>query len=258
MQTLAQWVSLPENRSALAAVERVADCLCSRPEGGKPPARLAFKPLFLHGPDGVGKSQLVAGLVAGLVARLAERAPRLSAVVLTAGDFDRNPAESNAELAAAVPRAASCPCHDLVAVEDVHALSAAAVEAVVGLVDRGLARQVQLVFTAVAGPAQLELPARLTGRLGGGLVVGLQPLAAASRFTFICDRAVRKGLAVDAAVCRRLADHIGGSGRELAGAVTRLHGGPPDRETVAKAFRTDAEARRHWSSRVAYAPGSPN
>src|SRR5436309_15612413 len=119
MQTLAQWVSLPENRSALAAVERVAECLCSRSGGASSPTRLAFNPLFLHGPAGLGKTHLVAGLVA----RAAERAPGLSAVVLTSGDFDRDPAECDAELAAA--RKA-----DLVAVEDVHRLSAAAVEAV--------------------------------------------------------------------------------------------------------------------------------
>ena len=58
-----------------------------------------------------------------------------------------------------------------------HRLSAGAVEAVVQLLDRGLARQVQLVFTAAVGPAQMELPARLTSRLAGGLIVGLEPRA---------------------------------------------------------------------------------
>ena len=101
--------------------------------------------------------------------------PGLSAVILTAGDFDRDHQEAAADLAAA--RQA-----DLVAVEDVHRLSARAVEAVVQLLDRGLARQVQLVFTAAVGPAQMErLPARLTSRLAGGLIVGLEPLAPASR-----------------------------------------------------------------------------
>ena len=45
MPTFAAWVSLPENRSALAAVERVADCVCGRSGGTKPPARLAFNGL---------------------------------------------------------------------------------------------------------------------------------------------------------------------------------------------------------------------
>ena len=250
MQTLTSWVSLPENRSALAAVERVADCVCGRSGGMNPPARLTVNPLFLHGPAGAGKTHLVAGLVA----RIAERQPGLSAVVLTAGDFDRDPAESVADFAAA--RQA-----DLVAVEDVHRLSAGAVEAVVQLLDRGLARQVQLIFTAAVGPAQMELPARLTSRLAGGLIVGLGPLGPASRYLFIQDRAARKGLTVDPAVIRWLADHVGGSGRQLDGAVTRLealtrlHGGPPAVEVVAESFRTDADARQATVESIAQRVG---
>ena len=58
MQTFAQWISLPENRSAQTAVERVADALRAR----RSPR--AFNPLFLHGPSGGGKSHLVAALLA--------------------------------------------------------------------------------------------------------------------------------------------------------------------------------------------------
>src|SRR5665213_807841 len=100
MQTLAQWVSLPENRSAWAAVERIADCVIGRPLRSLTlPARLTFNPLFLHGPAGVGKTHLVAGLAA----RVVERCPGLSAVILTAGDFDRAHAEFAADLASARP-----------------------------------------------------------------------------------------------------------------------------------------------------------
>ena len=258
MQTLAQWVCLPENRSALAAVQRVAECV-GGPCGGinpparlgtKHPARLDFNPLFLHGPAGVGKTHLVAGLAT----RVAEREPALSAMILTAGDFDRDPSEAATDLAAA--RRA-----DLVAVEDVHRLSATAVEAVVQLLDRGLARQVPLVFTAAVGPAQLELPARFTSRLAGGLIVGLEPLGPASRFAFIQDCAARRGLAVDPGALNWLAGNVGGSGRELVGAVTRLealtrwHGGPPGWETVAESFRTDAEARRATVESIAQRVG---
>ncbi len=250
MLTLASWVSLPENRSALAAVERVADGVCGCSEGINPPARLSVNPLFLHGPAGVGKTHLVAGLIA----RIAERVPGLSAVLLTAGDFDRDPQESVADFAAA--RQA-----DLIAVEDLHRLSLGAVEAVVQLLDRGLARQVPLIFTAAVGPAQLELSARLTSRLASGLIVGLEPLGPASRCLFIEDRAARKGLAIDPAVVRWLADHVGGSGRELVGAVnrlealTRLHGGSLDLDIVAESFRSDADAHRATVESIAQRVG---
>ena len=245
MQTLAQWVSSPENRSALAAVEGVAECVCSRA------SRRAINPLFLHGPSGVGKTHLVAGLAA----RVAERGLGLSAVLLTAGDFDRDPEEASAELAAA--RQA-----DLVAVEDVHRLSARVVEAVVQLLDRGLARQVQFVFTAAVGPAQLErLPARLTSRLASGLIVGLEPPGPTSRREFLRDRVARRGLTVDPAVLDWLAEHVGGSGRQLDGAVarlealTQLHDASPGVEVVAESFRTDADAHRASVERIAQRVG---
>ena len=75
MQTWALWVALPENRSALAAVERVADCVC-----GRQPRR-AVNPLYLHGPAGVGKTHLVAGLAA----RVVERQPGLSVPLFRPG-----------------------------------------------------------------------------------------------------------------------------------------------------------------------------
>jgi chromosomal replication initiator protein len=233
MPTLASWVSLPENRAALAAVQHVADCLCG------PSARLAFNPLFLHGPAGVGKTHLAAGLIA----EAAARRPGLSAVLLTAGDFDRDPEGSAVDFAAA--RRA-----DLIAVEDVHRLADRAVPAVVRLLDRGLARRTPLLFTAAVGPAQLKLPARLASRLAGGLIVGLAPLGPASRLAFIQDRVARTGLSVDPPALHWLAEHVGGSGRELIGAVTRLetltqlHGGAPGLEIVVESFRTDADARR--------------
>jgi chromosomal replication initiator protein len=120
---------------------------------------------------------------------------------------------------------------------------------------------VQLVFTAAVGPAQLELPTRLTSRLAGGLIVGLEPLGPPSRLIFIQDRVARTGLSVDPAVPAWLAQHVGGSGRELVGAVTRLetltrmHGGPPDVDAVAEAFRTDVEARRATVETIAQRVG---
>jgi chromosomal replication initiator protein len=245
MQTLVSWVSLPENRSARAAIERVAACVASRHP------RRVVNPLFLHGPAGVGKSHLVAGLAA----RVVERCPGLSVVILTAGDFDRDPAESPADLAAA--RQA-----DLVAVEDVHRLSAGAVEPVVQLLDRGLARQTQLVFTAVVGPALLErLPARLTSRLASGLIVGIEALSPASRLFFLQDRIARKGVKVEPGVLEWLAEHVGGSGRQLDGAVgrlealTKMQGRPPAVEIVAESFCMDADARRATVERIAQGVG---
>src|SRR5205823_1619224 len=86
---------------------------------------------------------------------------------------------------------------DLLVVEDVQHLPGRSVEALVGVIDDRQARGRQTVFTASEGPGQLtRLPGRLTGRLGCGLVVGLEPLAPASRLAFLEDRARRRRLGV--------------------------------------------------------------
>jgi chromosomal replication initiator protein len=241
MPTFAAWVSLPENASARAAVERVLACVSSRAP------RRAVNPLFLYGPAGVGKSHLVAVLVE----EAAKRQAGLAAVILTAKDLGAAP---GADVPGSPDAARSA---DLVVVEDLHQLPGRAVEAVVRLLDRGVARQQQLVFTAIIGSAELDaLPARLTSRLAGGLTVGLAPWGPASRLRFLQDRATRRGLGADPAVLAWLADHLPGSGRQLDGALarletlTRLNGKPPGVDAVAEQFRTEADERRPSVERI--------
>src|SRR5207249_725368 len=87
---------------------------------------------------------------------------------------------------------------DLFVVEDVHRLvrrrpddsGHCVAEMLVQLFDYLYARHRQLVFTATVGPRGLaQLPARLVSRLSCGLVVGLQPMQAASRLALLQDKA---------------------------------------------------------------------
>jgi chromosomal replication initiator protein len=246
MQTLVRWISVPENQAARLAVERVADAVCARL-----PQR-DHNPLFLHGPSGTGKTHLM-GSLASLVT---ERAPDRLVCLLTAGDFletgkDEQSASSPSPLSAETRQA------DLLVVEDLQHLPARAVETLVQLADRGLARGQQQVFTATEGPAQLShLPSRLTSRLSGGLVVGLLPLGPDSRLVFLREQARRLGLNVSADALTWLAEHVPGSGRQLEGAIARLQalsrlaGDSLDLDTLASHFQVEAEAGRPTVERI--------
>src|SRR5712691_2918212 len=126
MYTFARWVLTPENRSARAAVERVAACVCAHGW------RREINPLVLHGPAGTGKTHLASALVA----QVTRECPDLVAAVLTAGDFDH--AEEATDALAAARQS------DLLVVEDLQHLATRAAEALVQVFDERLARQQQM------------------------------------------------------------------------------------------------------------------
>ncbi len=243
MYTFTRWVATPENRLALAAVRRLSEALSA--------GRLRREPfpLFLHGPAGTGKTHLVSAL-AGSVLR---RRPDLTYALLSANEcagFLLGSAEARDQ----VPPDWGC---DLLVVEDLQHLPARAAEAFAEVLDARCAHRQQTVLTATAGPARLlHLPARLTSRLAGGLVVGLEPLSPASRLVLLRDRAERRQLPLGGEVLAWLAEHVGGSGREVEGAITRvealvrLHGRMPDVALLAEHFHAEAVAGRPTVERI--------
>jgi chromosomal replication initiator protein len=205
----ARFIPLPENRSALLAVQQVAACVCARR------GKLGFNPLFLHGPSGSGKTHLVSFLIH----EITRRSPRAVIAVLPAGEIPGAVDESAAGNGDALHNARQS---DLVLVEDLQLL-ATRVERILGqLLDELLARQVQIVFTAVTGPKGLKLPMHLTSRLASGLVVGLEPLQTASRLVFLEEKAKQAQFAVRRDILAWLADRLTGGCRQLEGAMTRL------------------------------------
>lgn len=243
MQTFVTWIALRENAAAQLAVECVAECVC-----GRKPQR-AINPLFLHGPAGAGKSHLVSALLA----EVTRHSPDLQVALLAAGDFEALLlSEGNRDVLKAARQA------DLLVVEDMQHLPARVEEAFVHVLDRGLARGQQLVCTALNGPAQLtHLPARLTSRLGSGLVSGLGALSPESRRVFLQDRCNRRGLNVETDVLTWLAEHVTGSARQLEGAITRLesltwlHAPRLDVETLAEHFQVEVSLSRPTVERIA-------
>jgi chromosomal replication initiator protein len=243
MQTFVDWISLPENRAAQAAAERVASGT----------SRRSLNPLFLHGSTGTGKSHLASALVA----RVIERTPDRLTSLTTANEFEtlvRESADAHVNAAADLQTLRES---DFLVVEDVQHLSERASEAFVQLLDHCVARGQQVVVTANCGPAKLSrLPTRLTSRLAAGLVVGLEPPSSESRLHFLKDRARRRGLLVADQLLEWLAENGTGSVRQLEGAFARLEGLvrlSPDAlnvDTLAEHFRTDADANRATVARI--------
>jgi chromosomal replication initiator protein len=243
MQTRGPWVLLPENRAARQAVERLRDCVC-----GQGPRR-AINPLLLFGPPGTGKTHLVNDLVE----EVARRQPGVLVALLPAAELA--PAEADDLQQQQALRQA-----DLVVVEDVQHLGRRSVEALVGLIDRCLGRQRQLVFTAGVGPAHLEhLPARLTSRLGQGLVVALEPLGPDSRQEYLRRRLPFE---LPAEAVRELARGASGSARQLEGLLVRLEQlaaslrRPPGSDDLAGLFAGEAALRRPTLERIVQRVGS--
>lgn len=227
--SLSRFVATPETRSARLAVERVADDLTA---GGK---RRAVNPLFLVGPPGTGKTHLANGLVEAVTAA----APPRTALLLPAADLLPPRADG---FDALDPLEGAWAC-DLLIVEDLQHLPARSAGVLERLFDHRLPRQRQMVFTAASGPAHLtNLPPRLTSRLGGGLVVSLEPLAAPSRYLILYRLAQDRQLTVAPGILDWVAEQTPGGVRPLLGALTTLEAlartgrGPLDLPTV----------QRHW------------
>lgn len=198
---LARFVSLPENR---AAVQAVQDLVASVMEDSRPGFQGRGELLFLHGPPGIGKSHLVA---AG-----AEEITRHCGAARVAIVSARDWAEESTD----------CSDLDLLIVEDLQFLADRSAAALASMWDERQAHGLATIVTATLPPRRLEVPARLDSRLVGGLVVALEGLAAPSRRQLLAELAARADLSLDGAALDWLAERLTGNGRVLAGAVQQL------------------------------------
>jgi chromosomal replication initiator protein len=245
--TLSRLLSLPENRSGLAAVARIVASLAAQQN------RLP-NPLFLHGPPGAGKTTLISHLVD----EASRKAPRLVISVLRAGDLIKQ-AETPAD-DQATSGLDGFDHADLVIVEDLQHLPVRLAEPFVQVFEKLLAHQVPMVFTASTGPQRLNLSARIKSRLAGGLVVAVEPLRESSRLALLVDKAQRRQIAVSQEVLVFLARQLR-SGREIDGALIRLEAlarnrrQPVDLATVYDRFKEQDQTQHPFVERIARCVG---
>lgn len=217
------FILLPENRSALRAMQHLAEELLTTG------ARSFPTPLLLHGMTGTGKSLLTDCLIRAITTQ-----SDCTAQVLPAREWP----EDTADLL-------SC---DLIILEDFHHLPVRVAEAVCQILDRRRRYRRPTVITSAAGPAGLKpLPQRLTSRLSAGLVLGLEPVSTTSRRILLQGFAERRNLALSAEVIDWLIARTPGSGaRPLSGRIeqlARLAAGrtePLDLPTVVQWFAPDS------------------
>jgi chromosomal replication initiator protein len=252
MQTpaaFARFLPFPENRSALVAFRLLAETL----KTGDSPT--VGNPLFLHGPAGVGKSCLVGALVETACSSVRGLTP----CVLSANSFPL-PWDQHDTNAPAERFQAACDC-DLLVLEDLQHLPARAADTLVQLLDTRLHLGAATVVTAMVGPAQLvhrgqPLPVRLTDRLGGGLVVAMQPMQVRSRCQFLKELARQRDLALTDDILNWLAELLTGGGRQLEGAIHQiealvaLNGKPVSLDVLREQFQVQAETGRPTAERI--------
>ena len=199
----------PENALAHASVLALAR--------GEPSAP---SPLVLHGPSGVGKSRLLAGLVAEVLARR----PGASVARLEATEFAARCREAAdtpggwAEVRAAFRHV------DLFIIEDVQVLdrSPYALDELAHTLDALDAAGASVAASARGAPARWEgWPDRLVSRFLGGLAVGVDRPGVESRRRYVLDQSRRRGVRLSAEAVDALADRADGY-RGIDGLLARL------------------------------------
>jgi chromosomal replication initiator protein len=204
----------PENELAMAAAQAMA-----RGEHG------GLSPLVVHGPSGVGKSRLLAGLVAERL----RRDPGAAVAHLDADAFAAEYAEAAAEPGSGDGWSAlrsRLRAVDLLVLEDLEGLLRApgARDELAHTLDALDAAGAAVAVSARTAPGtwpRREWPGRLISRLQGGLTARIDPPGPASRRRYVLGRAGAHGLTLQAEAVERLAAAADGY-RTLDGWLARL------------------------------------
>jgi len=203
-----------------------------------------LSPLVLHGPSGVGKSRLLAGLVSERLLRH----PESAVAHLEAESFAALCAEAAGQSGGWTELRGRFRGLDLFVLEDLHALERAplALAELTHTLDALDEAGASVAVSARVGPGQWSgWPPRLVNRLVGGLAVRVDPPALASRRRYLLDSARSRGISVSAEAVDSLAEAADGY-RTLDGWLAKLalearvERRPLDRQLVTPLLAGDA------------------
>lgn len=177
-----------------------------------------LSPLIVHGPSGVGKSRLMAGLVAERIARH----PGSSVAHLSAEDFAAQCAEAANSRGGFSELRERFRALDLFVLDDLHALERAplALAELSHTLDALEENGSSVAATARLGPARWQgWPERLVSRLVAGLSVRIDPPGPAARRRFVLERSRSRGVRLPAEAVEAIAER-GEDYRTLEGLIT--------------------------------------
>jgi chromosomal replication initiator protein len=205
------------NRLAHAAALQVAESSGEQP--------LKYNPLYIHARVGMGKTHLLHAIAW----EMKQRNPESKVLYLTAERFMYSFAEA-LQTRDAPAFKEKLRTIDLLLIDDMEFLQGRTFQqefchTLNSLIDGGK----QVVVAADCAPLLLEsFDARMRSRLSGGLVAELAPLDYDLRLKILDRRAAEKmaasaGFEIPAEVLEYLATQLTENGRELEGAITRLH-----------------------------------
>lgn len=205
------------NRLAHAAALQVTEAVADQP--------LRYNPLYIHAKVGLGKTHLLQA-IAWEVKR---RKPKAKLLYLTAERFMYSFAEA-LQTRDSVAFKDKIRAIDILLIDDIEFLQGRTFQQELchtlnSLIDGGK----QVVVAADCPPMQLEsFDARMRSRLSGGLVAEVGALDYDLRYKILKRRAAEKaenerGFGIGEPVVEYLATQLTESGRELEGAITRLH-----------------------------------
>jgi chromosomal replication initiator protein len=205
------------NRLAHAAALQVTEAVADHP--------LRYNPLYIHAKVGLGKTHLLHA-IAWEAKRLK---PRAKLLYLTAERFMYSFADA-LQARDAVAFKDKIRAIDILLIDDIEFLQGRTFQqefchTLNSLIDGGK----QVVVAADCPPMQLEsFDARMRSRLSGGLVAEIVPMDYELRHKILKRRAAEKaeqerGFGIPEPVIDYLASQLTESGRELEGAITRIH-----------------------------------